>query len=188
MLCEVRSPTHLLVLHEPLELHIHRNGMWGQPQEHNAGGYNKRSNTLSLWGLGLWIKSDCALPCDLWSLEFSPAGPAHSGGEQAPGTLPIDVPPFVTEGFGSRSCTWQATLSALFVVQPVPAGVRLPPRLLSFWAWILSSCVYTNRTHHPQGVPPPDSVFPPLRLHTVIFDRQSEDTARHDGWALGLYS
>lgn len=42
----------------------------------------------------------------------------------------------------------------LFVVQPVPAGVLLLlPRLLSFWAWILGSRVYTNRTHHPQGVP-----------------------------------
>lgn len=76
----------------------------------------------------------------------------------------------------------------LFVVRPVPAGVRLLPRLLSFWAWILSSCVYTNRTHHPQGVPPPDSVFPLLRLHTVIFDRQLEDTTHHDAWALGLFS
>lgn len=41
-----------------------------------------------------------------------PAALAQSGDEQAAGTLPADIPPFSTEGFGSRSCTWQATLSA----------------------------------------------------------------------------
>lgn len=103
------------------------------------------------WDCG---SSQTALPCDLWSLEFSPAGPAHSGGEQAPGTLPIDVPPFVTEGFGSRSCTWQATLSAFVCCAACAswcAAAASPPVLLGLDPQLL--CLHKQNTSPPRSAP-----------------------------------
>lgn len=141
--------------------------MSGQPHEHNTGGYNKQNNTLSFWGVGLWIKSDCTLSCDLWSFEFSPAGPAHGIDEQAPGTWPTDIPPFVTKGFGSRSCTWQATLSAFVCCAACAswcaAAAASPPVLLGLDSQL--TCLHKQNTSPLRSALSHLSVSSPKAIH-----------------------
>lgn len=103
------------------------------------------------------MQSDSALSPDLCSLTFSPAGLARSGDEPAPGTLPADIPRFITEGFGSRACTWQATLSAFACCAARAswcAATAAPPVLLGSG---ISAPVFTQTKHITPKERPPGS-------------------------------